>query len=290
MTKPLIRFGPSGNSDSFYAQGYTATVQAFAWLRGLGLNAFEYPFGRGIHLSEETALQIGRSAAQDTIQISAHAPYYINFAQREAQKRENSFQSVLRSARLLQLMGGQRLVVHVGAQSGLAREQAFELCAQGLLEARQRLVEAGLEQVILCPETLGRVWQMGHLAEILAFCQAESSFVPCIDFAHLHALGGGNLQTPADFAAVLDSVESALGIERAQLMHVHFSTVEFDRQGEKRHHTFAESAFGPRFDALGQLFAQRGYTPTIICECRGTMAEDACQMRRIYESFLQAPG
>ena len=55
----MIRFGPSGNSNSFYAHGYKSTVEAPMWLNKMGLNAYEYSFGRGINLSDQTAEQIG---------------------------------------------------------------------------------------------------------------------------------------------------------------------------------------------------------------------------------------
>ena len=47
-----VRFGPSGNSESFYEQGYKNTEQAAEWLSKMGLSAFEYSFGRGTKISE----------------------------------------------------------------------------------------------------------------------------------------------------------------------------------------------------------------------------------------------
>ena len=41
-------FGPAGSSASFHAEGNKTTLQMFAWLRGRGLNAFEYQCGRGV--------------------------------------------------------------------------------------------------------------------------------------------------------------------------------------------------------------------------------------------------
>ena len=64
-----------------------------------------------------------------------------------------------------------------------------------------------------------------------------------------------------------------------------FSTIEFTAAGEKRHRTFAEEAFGPRFQHLAPLLKERGYQPRIICECKGTMAEDAQAMLRIYQAL-----
>lgn len=51
----MIRFGPSGNSDSFYDDGNKVSEQAPAWLKEKGLNAYEYSFGRGVNISEKKA-------------------------------------------------------------------------------------------------------------------------------------------------------------------------------------------------------------------------------------------
>lgn len=282
----MIRFGPAGNSQSFYDAGYNATVQAFAWVKSMGLTAYEYSFGRGVSLSKDTATAIGKEAAAHGVALSAHAPYYINLANTDSEKREKSFEYILSAARMLSLMGGQRLVVHPGATRNLERSHAVELCAQGLKEARVRLADEGLSHIVLCPETMGKKGQIGDLEETLAFCEADEALVPCIDFAHIHALGQGQLADTEAFARVLDALENKLGKERARLMHVHFSTIEYGASGEKKHHTFAEPEYGPRFEHLAPLLVQRGYQATIICESKGTMAEDAQAMLALYQEAL----
>ncbi len=281
----MIRFGPAGNSESFYAQGYQSSWQAPAWLESMGLTAYEYSFGRGVSLSDETAKKIAAQADRHGVAVSVHAPYFINLANPDPEKREASFRYITESARLVKLLGGDRAVVHVGAVMKLTRAEAIANCRAGLAEAYRRLDDLGLGDVRLCPETMGRPSQIGNLQETLAFCQADARLIPCVDFAHLHALGGGALQRPEDFDAVLDAVEREIGPERAKAIHIHFSTIEFTAAGEKRHRTFAEAAYGPRFEHLAPLLKARGWEPRIICECKGTMAEDAAAMRRIYEGL-----
>ena len=282
----MIRFGPAGNSDSFYAQGYKASWQAPAWLRAMGLNAYEYSFGRGVQLKEDMADKIAGYTRENDIAVSAHAPYFINLANSDPEKREGSFRYIIDSARLVTLLGGDRVVVHVGAMMKLEREEAIQYCREGLREAYRRLDDLGLSQVHLCPETMGRPSQIGDLKETLAFCLMDERLIPCIDFAHLHALGHGALNSTEDFAAVLDEIEATLGLERARTMHVHFSTIEFGSAGEKRHRTFADEKFGPRFELLAPLLKERGYEPRVICECHGTMAEDAKTMMGIYQGSI----
>lgn len=60
-----MRFGPAGNSDRFYAEGYKSSYQAPAWLANMGLSAYEYSFGRGVALSQESAEKI-RAQARST--------------------------------------------------------------------------------------------------------------------------------------------------------------------------------------------------------------------------------
>lgn len=281
----MIKFGPAGNSESFYAQGYKSTWQAPKWLQEMGLNAYEYSFGRGVNLSEESAGKIRAEAEKYGITISAHAPYFINLANPDREKIENSFRYIAEGAQALNFLGGNRLVVHIGAQQKQERKTAVESCKKNLAEALKRLEDMGLGHIHICPETMGKKSQIGDLHETLDFCLMDERLIPCIDFAHLHALHGGALNSTEDFARVLDEMERILGRERARYMHVHFSTIEFTPAGEKQHRTFAEDQYGPRFEHLAPLLRERDYAPTVICECKGTMAEDAGTMRAIYDAL-----
>lgn len=281
----MVRFGPSGNSDSFYAAGYKNTWQAPEWLRGMGLNAYEYSFGRGVNMSLEGAEKIAQKAREFDIAMSAHAPYFINLANGDPEKREKTFGYITDSARMAVALGGDRVVVHIGAEMKQKREDALALCREGIREAYLRLDDLGLGHVHLCPETMGKKSQIGDLQETLDFCLLDERLIPCIDFAHLHALGQGALNAPEDFARVLDEMERVIGLDRARLMHVHFSTIEYTAAGEKRHRTFAEAAYGPRFEHLAPFLRERGYEPRIICECKGTMADDARTMMDIWEKL-----
>lgn len=39
-----IKFGPSGNSDSFYKEGHKSSLEMPEWLHNMGLDAYEYSF------------------------------------------------------------------------------------------------------------------------------------------------------------------------------------------------------------------------------------------------------
>lgn len=278
-------FGPAGNSQRFYDEGYKSTYQAPAWLKDMGLTAYECSFGRGVSVGEVNAKKIAKAAKSCEITLSVHAPYYINLANRDPDKREGSFRYIKEAAQAAKWVGARRMVVHVGTVMKMERADALQACREGLKEAYLRLDDLGLGDITLCPETMGKQSQIGNLEETLAFCAPDERFIPCVDFAHLHALSQGGLAHTEDFARVLDAVERALGLGRAQRLHMHFSTIEFTSAGEKKHHTFAEPEFGPRFEMLAPLLKERGYDGTVICESKDTMADDAKCMMDIYQSI-----
>ncbi len=82
-----IRFGPAGNSDSFYSEGHKRTFEAPAWLQARGLDAFEYSFGHGVRMGEETAAAIREAAQAADIRLSVHLPYFVNLAVQGEEKR-----------------------------------------------------------------------------------------------------------------------------------------------------------------------------------------------------------
>ena len=56
----MVKFGPSGNDKLFYEEGHKTTAEAFKWVKNLGLDLYEYSFGRGITLSDQTAIEYGK--------------------------------------------------------------------------------------------------------------------------------------------------------------------------------------------------------------------------------------
>ncbi len=280
----IARFGPAGNADAFYEAGNKATVQAPAWLHSLGLTAYEYQCGRGVRVSEDTARALAAQSAKYDIQISLHAPYFISLASAEEEKRDNSIRYILESARAVALMGGDRIVAHPGGLGGLSRNEATVLAAHTLRRAQEALDSEGLSHVHICPETMGKINQLGDLDEVLQFCRVDDRFLPCVDFGHLNSRTQGGLNTREAFAAVLDRLHNELGAERGAQFHAHFSKIEYTKGGEKRHLTFADEIYGPEPAPLMALVRERGLTPTFICESDGTQAADAAILQSLYES------
>ena len=280
-----IWFGPAGTADSFSAMGYRKTAQIPEYLERLGLNAFEYQCGRGVRVNPETAAALRAGCEERGIRLSLHAPYYISLSSLEEEKRRGSIRYILESARAARLLGADRVVVHTGSCAKLPREEALALAGDTLREALRALEEEGLSDITLCPETMGKMNQLGTLREVLELCSADERLLPCVDWGHLNARTLGGMRTREDFEAAFRLMDGMLGRDRLRVFHSHFSRIEYtEKGGEKRHLTFADREYGPWFEPLAEMILKYGCAPVVICESAGTQSEDAAAMRDLYRS------
>ncbi len=278
-----VKFGPAGNCESFSRQ-YKSTLDAPAWLAARGLSAYEYQCGRGVNIGTETAQKLGAAMAAHGIALSLHSPYYINLSSPDPAQQEKNLRYLLQSARAADAMGARRIVVHPGAAGGGAdRPEALARSQAALREALVHIEAEGFADITLCPETMGKLGQLGTMEEVLELCARDERLLPCVDFGHLYARSHGADEGYEATARLLDKMEQAIGLERARVFHSHFSQIEYSAGGEVRHLIFGNGAFGPDFAPLAKLLRERDYAATIICESAGTQAEDAMDMKRLYE-------
>ncbi len=281
----MIKFGPSGNSESFYAAGYEHTEDAAVFVRERGLDCFEYSFGRGVRMSEAKAASINAAFRAAGVEISVHAPYFVNLANPDGEMAEKSYGYILESGRALAAMGGTRCVFHPAAQGKDTRETAFARTCDRMKILRDRLYESGLGGLMFCPETMGKFGQIGTVEEIAALCEIDPIFTPCIDFGHVNAREQGSLKTAADYRARLEIMLERLGYSRMKHFHAHFSKIQYGAKGEIKHLTFADTVFGPEFEPLAETLIALKLEPYVVSESDGTQAEDAAYMKRVYASL-----
>ena len=276
------KFGPAGCAESFYAKGYKNSLQVPQYISEFGLDVFEYQCGRGVNVGEEKARLFGKLCAEKGIGVSLHAPYYISMSSVEEEKRLNSVNYILQSATAVDFMGGNRIVVHTGSCGKLDRDVALQLAKDTMTLSLKALDEHGLGHIHICPETMGKINQLGTLEEVIALCELEERLIPCIDFGHLNARTLGEVNSKEAFKAIIDEIGNRLGEYRQKHFHSHFSKIEYTKGGEKKHLTFEDSVFGPDPTPLMELLCEFNLEPTIICESDGTQSEDALVMKNLY--------
>lgn len=279
------KFGPAGTGDSFKVLGYKTSLQVPQYLVEMGLDHFEYQCGRGVNIGLDKANELGKIAKEKGITLSLHAPYYISMSSVDEEKRLNSINYILASARAVNAMGGDRIIVHTGSCGKITREEALVLAKDTMALSQKALDAEGLSNIHICPETMGKVNQLGTLFEVLELCKIDERIIPCIDFGHLNARDLGVLKDKNDFENILLEIKNQLGEYRFKNFHSHFSKIEYTTGGEKRHLTFEDEVYGPNFEPLMELVVKYGLNPTFVCESAGTQAEDAKSMKDYYLSL-----
>lgn len=286
MQNAKALFGPSGHDEKFIEEGLTATVQMPKWLREKGLDLFEYSFGRGVRISTDTAEAIGNEADKYGIEMSVHAPYFINFASVEEEKADNSINYLTSSLNALRHFHGKRCVFHPGAEGKQPRSEAFARTKDNFAKALCVIKDLGLDDLIVCPETMGKQAQVGTVDEVLELCNLGKNVYPCVDFGHVNSLYQGALKTEDDFQRIIDRMFDCIGEEKTKNMHVHFSKIQYGAKGEIRHLTFADTVYGPEFEPFCNVIVKNSLTPHVLSESAGTQMLDAKTMQEVYESKI----
>ena len=180
-------------------------------------------------------------------------------------------------------MGAYRLVFHPGAYLNRKPEKAMEISKNTVNRLFEELEAEGIEDFTFAPETTGKRTQQGNVSEVVELCASFDHFEPTIDFAHVHARGRGFLEKKEDYNCIFSTIEDKLDID---ILHCHFTTIEYASHGEVKHHTLDESdEYGPDIKDLLSNLIDNGWKANIICETP-LRDVDAIKMKKIYEEML----
>ncbi len=281
-----VLFGPSGNSQSFYDDGFSSTLDAAKWVKDKGLELFEYSFGQGYRMTGAMAEKLGQEFQKQGVELSIHAPYFINFSNPDPDMFEKSIGYIKTGIKFMHYFGAKRLVFHAASCGKETRENAVKLLTERMKECISDFESELDEKMYLCPETMGKVMQIGTYREIIDLCTLSKSLMPTFDFGHINALTQGTLKTKDDYKRIFDYSFEKLGEERTKNAHIHFSKIQYGAKGEIKHLTFDDQIFGPNFEPLCDYLVENNMNCHILCESAGTQAEDALKMQQIYKQHL----
>jgi len=269
-----IRLGPAGIPIS--CKGCD-TIKGVKKVAELGLNAMEVEFVRGVNLSREKAKELGKVAADLGIKLSIHAPYYINLASSEPEKVKASIKRILDSLDRGNLMSAEVVVVHA-AYYGKDKEKANEMVF-GACEKISEKIEKNSFKIKLGLETTGRQSQWGTLDEIISLCKKIPNCIPVIDFAHIYARNGGNI----NYGEIFDKLKKL----KLKSLHSHFSGIKFKKTlmgGDEKEHLPIRQAKGPDFEELAKEIIKHKMNITIISESP-ILEKDSLYMKSIFEKL-----
>lgn len=281
----MVKFGPSGNDEQFYSDGFSKTIDAFKWVKNLGLDLFEYSLGNGITLKMDTAEKMGIEAEKNGIEVSIHAPYFINFANPSEESKQKSINYCINSLKLLRAFKGKKCVVHSGSQLKQERNEALKVLYNGYDALLNEIYKQNLGDMYICPETMGKYTQIGSYKEIIDLCTLDKCLIPTLDFGHINCVMQGKLKTEDDYKQIIDYSLEKLGRFKTENLHIHFSKIEYSEKGEMKHLDYSNEIYGPDFVPLANVLKEYNLSPTVICESKGKMATDALILKNIYNNI-----
>jgi deoxyribonuclease-4 len=272
------RFGPAGVPPTFrILKAKLADVPTL--LKEEGLDAFEYQavrWGAKPQIKQTEAEKLGESAKKSDVRLSMHGSYFINLSGKD-DVVQASKERLIGAATAADWMGAYVMVFHVGFYGKFEKSYAFNSCLKALKEVSSEMDSLGLKTK-LGPETMGRKFQVGSLDEIITICREVENTQLVVDWGHLHARNLGGFKKVEDMREVAVKIEQELGTQVLRSMHCHFSKIEFNSQGERKHHVLDEKRYGPEFELLAEVLLEFGMHPTMICESP-ILDIDAIKMR-----------
>lgn len=277
--KENVIFGPAGSPIDYKGAAYKAPK----YISQEGLDSYEYQSPYGVRIGEKAATTLKEESEKHDIIVSMHAPYYINLCAKEEEKLQKTIGHLVSAARAGEWMGAYRLVFHPGAYLNRKPEKAMEISKNTVNRLFEELEAEGIEDFTFAPETTGKRTQQGNVSEVVELCASFDHFEPTIDFAHVHARGRGFLEKKEDYNCIFSTIEDNLDIN---ILHCHFTTIEYASHGEVKHHTLDESdEYGPDIKDLLSNLIDNGWKANIICETP-LRDVDAIKMKKIYEEML----
>lgn len=277
--KDNVLFGPAGSPINYKGKAYEAPK----YIQKEGLDSYEYQSPYGVRIGQNAAETLKKESEKYGILISMHGPYYINLCAKEEKKIEKSLNHLIATARAGEWMGAYRLVFHPGFYTNQKPTKAMEISKNTINKLFEKLEVEGICEFTFAPETTGKRTQQGNVKEIVELCASFDHFEPTIDFAHVHARGRGFLNSKTDYNCIFSTIEDNLDID---MLHCHFTTIEYGPDGEVKHHILAESdEYGPNIKDLLENLVENGWKANIICETP-LRDEDALKMKELYKSLI----
>ena len=179
-------------------------------------------------MGEETCRKLGENARKAGIVLSLHAPYFINLANPDPDSLQKTIGYITAACEAADWMGSTRVIIHSGALMKRTRREALDIAIPSLKAVLAACDGAGYGHIALCPETMGKINQLGDLDEVLELCQLDERLLPAVaaggaDFVFLGG-PGSELIPPAyyeEFLIPYSQTLSAMAHAQGLLIYSH---------------------------------------------------------------------
>ena len=244
----------------------------------------ELEFVQGVRMKPELAIKVNKVREKLGLELTVHAPYFINLSSHDQEKIDKSIKRIIDSAKIGSLAGARSVTFHAAFYQDESQRKVYDNVRKALEAILEALDREGIK-IDIRPETTGKPTQFGTLEEILKLSEEfPGRIYPCIDFAHLHARSNGKENSYDEFINTLEQVENVLGREALNNMHIHVSGIAYGKKGEKYHLNLNESDM--RYRELIKAFIDKDIKGCVISESPN-LEQDA---RLLKETYLEVKG
>jgi deoxyribonuclease IV len=211
----MIKIGPAGTGGS--------SLECFEEIKKNNLDGVEIEFTYSVWMKKGDALKINSLNKKLKLELSIHAPYFVNLASLEPHKVTASKVRILKCCEIGHYLGAKYIVFHAGFYQKKDPEDIFQKIKQEII-SMQEIIKEHEWKVVLAPEITGKATQFGDLDELIRL-KKEAGCHLCVDFSHLKARYNGVI----DYNIIMNKLKG-LGH-----LHCHFSGIEFTSKGERKH-------------------------------------------------------
>jgi deoxyribonuclease-4 len=156
--------------------------------------------------------------------VVAHASYLLNPASPDRAMRKKSIHGMIDELTRCEALGISALIFHPGSHVDDTMEAGIKRISRSLDEVHGQC--PGYRTIILLETTAGQGTAIGHrfeqLAAILDRVREPDRLGVCLDTCHLFA-AGYDFRTAAKYGAMIDELDSAIGLSHVRCIHVNDS-------------------------------------------------------------------
>lgn len=259
--KNKIRFGTAGIPRSTHP---TSTPNGIYKSAEIGATAMEVLWTHGVRMKDPLADSIKKAVAETKIELTAHAPYFINYNSPNKKTLTDSIFRTVEALNAAQKIGVKSVAVHAGFNHGEVSVDVYPKIKKVVETINRKLHPNVRKNVKLAIETMGKPSQFGSLLECIQLAKEFDNVTILLDIAHVFARTRGQMNTYDEFMEVFDRIEDELGKKALEELHMHLSGIEYGPAGERRHLMLDEGKMD--WHAFLHACVDKGVGGWLICE------------------------
>lgn len=191
--------------------------------------------------------------ANNDLEFIVHAPYIVNLANQDPEKRQFSIEFLSEEVIRTEQMGSNIMVLHPGNHLNQGVEEGIRLIAEGLIKILENTKESN---VIIALETMaGKGSEVGktfeELQEIIKRVNSERIGV-CFDTCHVSDAG----YDLTNYDKVIEEFDNIIGIDKIKAFHINDSKNDLGSHKD-RHENIGFGSIG--FDILYKVVSDERF-------------------------------